>query len=391
MLDCASILKNAPKAPWGGHIIEVRSGYKICIIIRSNFPPIFYLEKIKENSGFSQSIDELWLVSPMTFKEKIDEARYVFMGSSVHFHHVEPGDLNIKLQKLVSAIDEAQKLIEFDLCSHHDGDNISDHIKYEVEREVKYSVLGAMLSRHFSPHIIKSLDGHTTSEIKDKLHSGRKVRGVSVLMTDIVNFSSMVNAIEEEAVNDFMANFYRASRDIIFKYNGVLDKFIGDAALAYFGYPYAEPDSALNALRCGAEICAMTDILLRNLQKNTNISIVPGVEYCDSGATSNDGRIYSGTRAGISTGSVYVIDTSVCDSDVGISFIGDTINISQRLQSKAKINHVQIDNTTMSAVTETKSGHLIHFAKADFDNLKGQSRATIFHETSFGHICEAFT
>jgi len=78
----------------------------------------------------------------------------------------------------------------------------------------------------------------TGNDIYDTLEIGNRYENVTVVLSDIKNFSSLVKVSKTEILNDTMEKYYQKARRLVWKYDGILDKFIGDAVLAIFGYPY---------------------------------------------------------------------------------------------------------------------------------------------------------
>ncbi|HSC26047.1 MAG TPA: adenylate/guanylate cyclase domain-containing protein [Vicinamibacterales bacterium] len=77
-------------------------------------------------------------------------------------------------------------------------------------------------------------------------------RDVTVLFADIVGFTAMAEPLSPSEVATLLNRCLTAMSDGVFQQEGTLDKFIGDAVLAFFGAPLAQPDHALRALRAAA-------------------------------------------------------------------------------------------------------------------------------------------
>ena len=79
-------------------------------------------------------------------------------------------------------------------------------------------------------------------------------REISVLFADIVGFTTMAEKMSPSAVAQLLNGFFGVMTDVIFRHEGTLDKFIGDAILATFGAPLAQPDHALRCVRTAMDM-----------------------------------------------------------------------------------------------------------------------------------------
>lgn len=113
-------------------------------------------------------------------------------------------------------------------------------------------------------------------------------RIVSVLFADLVGFTSLSERLDPEDVAAIQDRYFGAVREAVERYRGVLEKFIGDAAMAAFGVPTALDDDAERAARCGLAITAAVERLDAELGLESGVIAV---------------------RVGIATGEVVYADT----------------------------------------------------------------------------------
>lgn len=186
------------------------------------------------------------------------------------------------------------------------------------------------LSRFMSREAVAALEGREGC-LADRLKFGRTVPGAVVLLSDIVNFSTVVKHAPPDLLNDTMGSYYRAARRIVWKHNGTLDKFIGDAVLAIFGYPEPSADSARDAVRAAQELVMEGNAIIADLMADMN------------------DVIDSGTRVGIAKGDIRVMNLSM-DDGVEPTFVGDVINRAARFEKNARVNHALIDRLTHNAL-----------------------------------------
>ncbi len=74
-------------------------------------------------------------------------------------------------------------------------------------------------------------------------------RLVSVLFADLVGFTSLSEARDAEEVRDLLSRYFDIARQLVARYGGVVEKFIGDAVMAVWGTPVAQEDDAERAVR----------------------------------------------------------------------------------------------------------------------------------------------
>jgi class 3 adenylate cyclase/tetratricopeptide (TPR) repeat protein len=169
-------------------------------------------------------------------------------------------------------------------------------------------------------------------------------RIVTVLFADLVGFTALSERLDPEDVAAIQDGYFAAIREAVDRYRGVLEKFIGDAAMAAFGAPTARDDDAERAARCG-------------------LAIVGAVERLDAEIGLEPGAV--AVRVGVATGEVVHAATG---PDTG-RLTGDTVNIAARLQAAAAPGVVLLSEATALAVA-----HAIMLGPSVTLELKGKSR-----------------
>ena len=178
--------------------------------------------------------------------------------------------------------------------------------------------------------------------------------GAIIVFSDIKNFSTLVKAARPVDVQEAMTKYYRAARDLTRKYNGVLDKFIGDAVLAIFNYPIVRPTSAEDSIRFATELIDRGREILTDL-----------------GKTLND-VIETGTRVGVASGDLSILD--IGETTREIAFVGDSINLAARLEHESLVDGILIDNRTKESLMASNAtfGSSLGLKARTLDNVKGQ-------------------
>src|SRR5437870_3281966 len=117
-----------------------------------------------------------------------------------------------------------------------------------IAEEKKRERLGRFLSPQVTARIL------ATSESQSAALGVPEEREVTVLFADIVGFTRMSESMSASAVALILNDYLSRMTDVIFKYEGTLDKFIGDAIMAVFGAPLDMPDHASRAIRTALEM-----------------------------------------------------------------------------------------------------------------------------------------
>src|ERR671930_2075916 len=81
-------------------------------------------------------------------------------------------------------------------------------------------------------------------------------RLVTALFADLVGFTTLSESRDSEEVRDLLSRYFDASRTVIARYGGTVEKFIGDAVMAVWGTPVANEDDAERAVRAALELVA---------------------------------------------------------------------------------------------------------------------------------------
>lgn len=203
-----------------------------------------------------------------------------------------------------------------------------------------------MFSQYVSPSILTELVDQYGNSLKPG--SGRR-EYVSVLFSDIRDFTSISERLAAEMVVDLLNTHFHAMTDVIFEYHGTLDKFIGDALMAYWGAPVKRDNHGLLAVTAAMQM----ERRVREVNKILLTKDYPAVRI---GIGINSGEAIVGN-----IGSEKKLDYTV---------IGDNVNAASRLEgltSKYK-QTIIISDTTYA---ELKGG--IPCAVVDKVRVKGKS------------------
>ena len=146
-------------------------------------------------------------------------------------------------------------------------------------------------------------------------------RMVSVLFADLVGFTTLSSTRDPETIRDLQDRYFERAREIIGRYGGVIEKFIGDAVMAVWGAPTAHEDDAERAVRAALDLVDAVPVVGRAAGLDLQI------------------------RAGVLTGEAAV---SIGALDQGM-VTGDMVNTAARLQSVAPPGGVLVGESTRLA------------------------------------------
>lgn len=181
--------------------------------------------------------------------------------------------------------------------------------RYLIEAKTKEKVENAM-GKYVSEDVMKSVIKNI-----DNLGLGGKKAVVTVLFSDIRGFTSMSESMSAQEVSQLLNEYFSAMEPIVTKYNGIINKFIGDAVMAIFGEPIQDKNHPINAVKCGFEM----------LEKVKNLNI----------KWEKEGKPIIKIGIGVNTGEVFVGNIG-SEKRMEYTVIGDTVNLASRLESYNK-------------------------------------------------------
>ncbi len=185
---------------------------------------------------------------------------------------------------------------------------------------------------------------------------GGKLRRVTLLFSDVVNFTSVSENYPPEKLVVHLSEYFEEVTQIIMKANGTIDKYIGDAVMAFWGAPIVDKDQALNACRAALSL----QHRLGNLNRQWAIEGKPILE----------------TRIGIHTGDVIVGNMGSSDR-MNYTALGDTVNLAARLEGTNKMYHTHI-MISEEVLQEVQDRCLVR--PVDLVAVKGKAKAVRIYE-----------
>ncbi|MDO9528250.1 MAG: adenylate/guanylate cyclase domain-containing protein [Syntrophales bacterium] len=160
---------------------------------------------------------------------------------------------------------------------------------------------------------------------KDDFFIENERREVTILFADIRSFSSFSESMEAEEVVTVLNHFFSRMVEIVFRNNGILDKFIGDALMAVFGVISTDDNGALDAVKAAMEMQYAMESLMKNREK--------------------DGQVTFDIGIGINTGSAILGSVGSANRQ-DYTVIGNTVNMASALEAAAKGGEILVSEET---------------------------------------------
>ncbi len=209
------------------------------------------------------------------------------------------------------------------------------------------NAMGKYISQDVMQNVVKNID---------KLKLGGKRANVTVLFADIRGFTAMSEKMSAEEVSVILNEYFTEIEPIISKYNGVINKFIGDAVMAIFGEPIQDKNHAINSVKCANEMLKKVSELQKKWLKEGKPKIEIGI--------------------GINTGDAFVGNIG-SETRLEYTVIGDTVNLASRIES---YNKVYKTNFLISSTTYEKVRAITDVIKISEVSIRGKAKKLDIYE-----------
>ncbi len=182
------------------------------------------------------------------------------------------------------------------------------------------------LGRYLSAEIVEGI-----VEKKLEVVLGGERRKITVIFADIVAFTKIVEDRDPEQVVAILNELFTFFTEIIFKHNGIIDKFIGDCVMAVFGAPYGDEDDVFNAISAADEMKRWLEVGNARWKKELGMAIEIGM------------GIHTGEALAGNIGSQKRMEYTV---------IGDTVNVAARLEALARPGQILMTAATAEEIED---------------------------------------
>ena len=220
---------------------------------------------------------------------------------------------------------------------------LEDKRKKAVEERQK---LRGAFSQYVSPSLVDEITKHP-----EKLKLGGEKKALTVFFSDIRGFTTLSEKLSPEELVAFLNDYLTAMTNIVLDNKGLIDKYIGDAIMAFWGAPIDDKDHATRACNTAVLMKKEMDRISADFRKMGRPEIKIGM--------------------GVNTGDM-VVGNMGSDKRFDYTVIGDNVNLASRLEGLTKQYHVGI------IITETTKDFIEGrgFAVRELDKVavKGKSK-----------------
>ncbi len=217
-------------------------------------------------------------------------------------------------------------------------------VSYALEGRQKAFIKGAF-KHYLSPAVIEQI-----MKNPDQLRLGGERRTLSIFFSDLAGFSTISEKLEPQELTQLLNDYLSDMTDIILDEGGTLDKYEGDAIIAFWNAPLAQPDHALRAARAALRCQRKLAERRAEFQERTGVELY--------------------MRIGVNTGDVVVGNMGSRDR-FDYTVLGDAANLAARLEGANK----QFGTATMLAES-TWSGVGAHLAGREIGRITVVGRKT---------------
>jgi adenylate cyclase len=224
-------------------------------------------------------------------------------------------------------------------------------VYHYVTEEREKRKLRRLLDLYLSPNMAQLVSEHP-----ETLRLGGEKRDMTVVFSDLRGFTSFSEKLPPERLVEFLNIYFEAMTDVLFHYDGALDKYIGDGMMAFWGAPLPQPDHAARALRSSIEMVART----RALNEEWKARGWPWLEVC---VGLNSGQMVFGNMGSMKR--------------LSLTVMGDNVNLAARLEP---LNRMYETSIIASEATLTAAPNIATVREIDLVRVKGREEPVRIYE-----------
>jgi adenylate cyclase len=192
-------------------------------------------------------------------------------------------------------------------------DDLTERKKLEAQRR--------LFERMVSPAVIEQLDPNS-------LQLGGKRTDITVLFADVRGFTSFSETVAPERLVSILNRYLAAMAEAVLAQEGTIDKFMGDAIMAWFNAPVPQKDHTLRAVKAALAIRDSVEALYQELPIDSHLSFGAGIHYGDA-----------------------VLGLIGTEKRLEYTAIGDSVNTAKRLQENSAKNQIIISRQAFERVS----------------------------------------
>ena len=223
---------------------------------------------------------------------------------------------------------------------------------YSLENNYEKNKLKKTLGLYVSDKVL-----HQIQKDPNMINLGGEIKNITLLFTDIRNFTSMTEKFGKTTeFGIFLNKILEFQSGIIQKNDGVIDKYIGDAVMAFWGAPVSTSKDTYLAIQSGCEI--ITELKKFNLKNNSDLRIGIGISF-GSAIVGNFGS----------------------EKRFNYTAIGDSVNITARLESLNKTygTDILISKKAIDCLSQEEK-ECFEFSEVDTIYPKGKEKSVTLYE-----------
>jgi len=264
--------------------------------------------------------------------------------------------LSKPVRSLASAMRDVQRGnldIQLPVGSSDEVGRLTDSFNFFVKELRSKERMKQTFGKYIDPRILEHVLGQPGAEAAT---GGR--RDMTVLFADLVGFTSLSERLTPLLMVTLLNRHFGLQALAVQEHHGVVDKFIGDSVMAFWGPPFVKPEEhAVLACRAAQAQLVALDTLRRELPEITGLRRdVPAIDLC----------------IGICTGEV-VVGNIGSDNTRSYTVIGDTANLAARLERANRFYGTQI---LISETTAQPIGSRFEMREIDMIFVKGKTETT---------------
>lgn len=254
-------------------------------------------ENDPENCEIFEEIDRVRQSDkPVTGKElKINVPNRGSVSLSLNFSPLKDGSLNTQGVAIVL-------------------DDLTEKKRLEAQRR--------LFERMVSPAVINQLD-------PDKLQLGGVRAEITSLFSDIRGFTRISEGLDPVTLVSILNRYLAEAADAVLNQEGTIDKFLGDAIMAWFNAPIPQPDHTMRAVRAALNIRSAVQKLHEELPSEYHLSFGVGIHYGEA-----------------------VLGLVGTEKRLEYTAIGDSVNTAKRIQENSAANQLLISEAAYAFVAD---------------------------------------
>jgi len=216
-------------------------------------------------------------------------------------------------------------------------DDMTEHKKLEAQRR--------LLERMVSPAVLDQIDPNS-------LQIGGKRMDITIIFADIRGFTTYSEKNDPEVLVTVLNQYLAAMADAVLAQEGTVDKFLGDAIMAWFNAPLPQPDHTLRAVKCALRMKEAIEQLYEKLPPEEHLAFGAGIHYGEA-----------------------VMGWIGTERRLEYTAISDSVNTAKRLQENSEKNQIIISENAYTRIQDK-----IEVRPLEPMQVKGKSQALRVYE-----------